>query len=148
MNKTVVKNVKSISVAVLFMSLLSGCTGMNTKFGCNAVAGDSCTPVNKINQQADAGVYENTQSGTDGKTVSISNRLTAYGSRGNGGYNVIVPKPGEPIRFGESIQRIWVAPYEDTAGNYHEPSFIYTVLKKSHWIGLPAKEVNTSPEED
>lgn len=49
--------------------------------------------------------------------------------------------PGQPLRYGETVQRIWVTPYEDSEGNYHEDSTLYTIVKKGHWIGNPLKAV-------
>ena len=125
------------------LASLTGCAGMNSKFGCNAVAGDSCTPVSIVNQKANAGDYDNVQSGGSINTSDESSTQTYSYAGTNVGYNVATPMPGEPVRFGETVQRIWLAPYQDNAGNYHEPSYVYTVLQKPHWIGLPAKEVNT-----
>jgi type IV conjugative transfer system lipoprotein TraV len=51
--------------------------------------------------------------------------------------------PGEPLRFGETVQRIWIAPYEDTEGNYHQDSLIYAIMKGGHWIGKPVKVVQS-----
>jgi type IV conjugative transfer system lipoprotein TraV len=48
---------------------------------------------------------------------------------------------GKPIRSGENVQQIWIGPYEDNDGNYHEPSYIYSVTKKGQWIGEPVKEI-------
>jgi conjugal transfer pilus assembly protein TraV len=48
---------------------------------------------------------------------------------------------GTPIRSNESVQQIWIGPYEDTSGTYHEPSYIYTVVKKGQWIGKPVKAI-------
>ena len=126
-----------------FLSL-TGCAGMNSKFGCNAVAGDSCTPVSVVNRNAAAGDYDNMESGGSTNASASQSNTQTYGYEGTDvGYNVATPMPGQPVRFGETVQRIWLAPYQDNAGNYHEPSYVYTVLEKPHWIGLPAKEVNT-----
>ena len=36
-------------------------------------------------------------------------------------------------RMPEKAMRVWLAPYTDRAGHFHEGSFVYTVLTKSHW---------------
>ena len=48
---------------------------------------------------------------------------------------------GAPLRYGETVQRIWVAPYEDTEGNYHQDSLMYSIVKRGHWIGAPLKSI-------
>jgi conjugal transfer pilus assembly protein TraV len=56
------------------------------------------------------------------------------------------PMVGEPIRYGETVQQIWLAPFEDTAGNYHEPSIVYIILQPPHWIGVPTKAIVSEDE--
>lgn len=48
---------------------------------------------------------------------------------------------GSPIRNQENIQQIWIGPYEDEDGNFHEPAYVYTVVKKGSWFGEPVEEV-------
>ena len=48
---------------------------------------------------------------------------------------------GSPIRSGENVQQIWLGPYEDEDGNFHEPSYVYTVVKKGIWFGEPAEAI-------
>ena len=71
---------------------------------------------------------------------------TSSGLQKTRGYEVSTPTPGKPIRYGEGVQRIWIAPYEDVDGNYHEPSFVYTVVRTSHWIGIPQKAIVENEE--
>ena len=88
------------------------------------------------------------------KTVPFGIRQTVHSTTPSGyqgkdtGYNVATPIPGEPVRFGETVQRVWIAPYEDASKNYHEPSYIYAVLDKSHWVGLPVKSVTSDSTGD
>jgi type IV conjugative transfer system lipoprotein TraV len=48
---------------------------------------------------------------------------------------------GTPFRYGETVQRIWVAPYTDTENNYHQDSFMYVIIKDGHWVGTPVKSL-------
>ncbi len=125
--------------------MLSGCAGMNGKFNCNATAGDSCTPVSIVNRNAQAGRYDNVDNSDDSGSASQQN--FGYASK-DAGYNVTTPIPGEPVRFGETVQRIWIAPYKDSAQNFHEPSYVYAVLNKAHWIGLPQKSITDDSNGD
>lgn len=45
-----------------------------------------------------------------------------------------------PVRSKETVQHIWIAPFEDTAGNYHQANEVYTVAKPGAWMGNPVKE--------
>ena len=145
-----IHQLKIIFICIPFLGLVS-CAGMNSNFGCDARAGDSCTPVSKVNQNAQAGDYDNADSGDLSQSSESNTQTFGYANKtenSNAGYNVPTPIPGQPIRFGDTVQRIWIAPYEDASQNYHEPSYVYTVLDKSHWIGLPAQEVNETSDGD
>jgi hypothetical protein len=48
---------------------------------------------------------------------------------------------GNLIRRGEDVQQIWIGPYEDRDGNFHEPSYVYAVVKNGAWIGDPEKAI-------
>ena len=136
--------------AIIVLAMLSGCAGINGHFGCNTKAGSSCTPVSQVNAQANAGDFDHQTSG--GRIQLPRSQTFGYANSKNtlekvSGYRGVTPIPGEPVRFGERIQRIWIAPYQDLANNYHEPSYVYTVLEKPHWIGVPAKEIKTVEED-
>ena len=127
----------------LFMTsllLLNGCTGMNTDFGCNHTAGDSCQTIMAVNRKASAGGYNHlptTQQPHDAVTIPAKTPQ---------GFTVATPQAGAPVRYSENIQRIWIGPYQDRQGNYHEPSMVYTVLTPAHWVGLPPKAITNDNE--
>jgi len=52
-----------------------------------------------------------------------------------------IKKNETPIRSNEKIQQIWIGPYEDTNGNYHEAAYVYAVVKKGRWIGNPISAI-------
>lgn len=124
---------------------LTGCAGMNSTFSCNAKAGDSCMPVDLINMQAEAGVFNREVSSNKHEPLS-SPSTTQVASTFNTADVIKTALPGKPIRYRETVQRIWVAPFEDTMGTYHESSYVYTVLKGSHWLGFSPEKVNASNE--
>ncbi len=125
------------------LAMLSGCAGMNGHFGCDAKANTSCTPVSEVNARANAGYFDYQTSGGGRIQLPTSSQPFGYSAQ-NTGYEGVTPMPGEPVRTEGRIQRIWIAPYQDLANNYHEPSYVYTVLEKPHWIGVPAKEIKTA----
>ena len=53
---------------------------------------------------------------------------------------VSVPLPAHPIpasgglRTGETIARIWIAPFVDAGGVYHEASWVRAVLEPAGWL--------------
>lgn len=125
---------------------LSGCAGMNGHFACNASAKNGCTSVSEVNDKAQAGLFDREDSGGDNLAETSVFDYPAADS--DAGYAGVTPHPGEPVRYGETVQRIWIAPYQDNSGNYHEPSYVYTVLKGSHWLGVPAKEVIANQDDN
>lgn len=114
--------------------LLSGCAGMNSNFDCNKVGGDGagCVSMDQVNQMINQGDFNNPD-GASSKAPVANNNISAY--------QAPTPMPGEPVRYSESIQRIWIAPWQDVAGNYHEPSYVYVVLTPAHWVGIPVDQV-------
>jgi hypothetical protein len=135
------KKIKKLVVlkrsAFLFLVIfLSGCVGMRSKFDCNVGSGGKCAPMHYINKMAGQGVFN------EDYGVSKENALTRAESKINkkSGY-LLNAFNGTPIRSNESIQQIWIGPYEDASGTYHEPSNIYVVVKKGSWIGEPANVI-------
>ncbi|MCF6768390.1 type IV conjugative transfer system lipoprotein TraV [Thiotrichales bacterium 19S11-10] len=125
--------------------LLTGCSMMNNQFDCNKVSGISgCISLDEVNHMSDYGQLpqENTYK-SDEKLEPTSANITHSIS----GYLNGIPNIGEPVRYGDQIEQITIFPYEDSDGNYHEASIIYTVLKKSHWIAHPPIQVQTNDDE-
>ena len=130
--------IHSMKVTLVFavIALLSGCAGMNSKFGCPYKDIGGCRSMGEVNQSINTGQYAG---GTyhPGKTDSGGVTVTQSPS----GMGIPTPQPGQPVRFGETVQRVWIAPYEDKNDNYHEPAYVFTVLQHSHWIGMPVKAI-------
>src|SRR5690606_10943155 len=104
-------------VMVIFVliniGLLSACT-TNSSFDCPNKAGVNCRSLDQINHMVDSGqIRGRTQ--MDVREETKTNLV-------DGAEFQSFPKappfiPGQPIRYGETVQRIWIAPYEDTDGN-------------------------------
>lgn len=148
--------------------LLSGCAGMNSDFGCNQVQGlSSCTSMWTVNHMANQGAFNNTtrvltdpngqvittstqqaaqtvSTNTSSAAVSSSSNSSTAPNGGTMGYMAPTPQPGKPIRASESVQQIWIAPWVDTSGNFHDSDYIYHVINPGHWIGAPVQAVQSS----
>jgi len=124
-----------VSLFVLICGVSTGCTTMNSSFDCPNKAGVQCKSLDQINNMVDNGqIQGRTQSDSHANSMSETEfqpypMKTSY-------------YPGEPLRYGETVQRVWVAPFEDTEGNYHQDNFIYTVSKGGHWIGSPVNKTS------
>lgn len=77
---------------------------------------------------------------SDGKCAASEDNKTSVNVSQVYGYPLNAYE-GKPIRKAESIQQIWIGPYEDQNGNFHEPSYVYTVTRKGSWIGDPPKDL-------
>lgn len=121
---------------ILSVGLLTACGTMNSSFDCPNKAGVSCKSLDQVNSMVDSGQLRGqTTSHLDG----LGNQTEFSPYPESAGYY-----PGQPLRYGETVQRIWVTPYEDSEGNYHEDSTLYTIVRKGHWIGNPLKAVTQS----
>jgi conjugal transfer pilus assembly protein TraV len=128
---------------ILPMSIvLVGCSEMNSQFDCPMKPGIRCESISSINSRVDRGEIGHTKS----TSISVTKvpAMPLYKDSNIGRYQY--SGRGEPLRYGETVQRVWVAPFEDKQGNYHQESDIYTVVKPGHWIGAPLKETNADGE--
>ncbi|SRR5579883_1054164 len=129
------KQIKIILILTLCSSLLSACCSMNSEFECPMKPGIRCESLDQVNARVDRG--EIGKSSLSSSCVKCTNSISRCPLFYKGG---MVRGGREPLRYGETVMRVWVAPYEDTSGNYHQESDIFTVVKPAHWIGYPPKE--------
>ena len=107
--------------------LLSSCAVFQEEFSCSSVSGKSgCHSLDEISQSVKNGSFK-----TNSTTPTTKNRQASLG------YPSATPKAGDPVRFGDCIQKVTVFPYEDSEGHYHDISQVFMVVKHSHWIGKP-----------
>lgn len=119
-----------VIVLVAMAFILSGCAGLNSNFSCSKKPGVMCSSLDQVNTMVDQGKIgaPSNDNMTSSKT-SLKNLPTDFTS-----YSLNTTQPDNPLRYPETLMRIWVAPYEDDSGNYHGSSTLYTVAKKGQWI--------------
>jgi len=49
-------------------------------------------------------------------------------------------KPGDPLRSGERVLRVWMAPWVDKDEDYHDQSYVYLVLDHGRWYVEQARK--------
>lgn len=125
------------------LTSLSGCAEMNSTFDCPMKPGVSCASLDEVNAKVDRG--EIGSSSTELPHPSTKN-ISLNQTQPTEPPSFSEARWKKPLRYGESVQHIWVAPYEDTAGNYHQESDIYTIVKPGHWIGYPVKAIASDEE--
>lgn len=111
-----------MSVLLVSGLCLSGCAKLNQDFDCPAPNGGSCKRMDQVYDMVngDGGVGHEPLA-----VVPNRNPLAVEG------------RPGEPLRYGEGVMRLWIAPYEDTDGNYHQANQVYSIVREGHWIQNP-----------
>jgi len=117
------------STFFILLILLSACTTMNDKFTCKTPDGVMCRSLDDVNGMVDRG-----------ELGSVPNKVTQNNISFTPGFSHM-PRVGEPLRYGETVMRVWIAPYEDKQGNYHEDSVFYMVIKPGHWTGSTLREI-------
>ena len=126
---------KTATALVTVLSLVA-CSSMNSGFDCPNKAGVNCKSLDEINRMVDSGqIREQSQSGVAPPTSTAATEFQPYPL-------MTELRGGIPLRYGETVQRLWIAPFEDTEGNYHDASLIYAVIKEGRWIGVPIKTVS------
>ena len=104
---------KILLITLCLLFLLPGCASLNSDFDCPVKPGVMCKSLDEVN------------SGVDRHAMGSSVRSPSADQ-------FSVP-PDAPARYAETIMPIWIAPYEDAQGNYHNESKIFTVVKPGYW---------------
>ena len=152
MFKTSYQSALSIFIRFMCLSLLlteiTGCAIFKSDFSCNRVGGaNGCVSMDQIYSEVQSGKIRADHSPYDGKqqpklpTTQQNMSASHLNTSGGDGYRASIPEAGEPVRFGENIQKIWIFPFEDNHGNYHETSIVYAVLTPPRWIDQPAESI-------
>lgn len=137
--------IKKIIITLPILILLSGCAEMNSKFDCPMTPCVRCESLDQVNARVDRGEI-GASTGTASTRHAIDRNYSCtqiYSIKQPCFVNASIRKP---LRYSETVQHIWIAPFEDTSGNYHQESNIYTIAKPGHWIASPVKEINYDEE--
>ncbi len=105
----------------IMVFLLCGCSSMNSDFTCPMKNGIRCQSLDEVNTAIDTGTFN-----LEKKAIEKQKITFKYKYRNN--------VNARPIRGSEQVIKVWIAPYVDKKGNYHQATEIYTVVGKPHWI--------------
>ena len=132
--------------------MLTGCMSMSgldasSSFSCKAAPGVTCQSISGVEQNAHAGNLpfqrasdiEKATADAEAKNESAdAKKMPAYESAEKKGK--VSPKEmsaaysGMPVRQPPLVLRIWIAPYEDDAGDLHDQSYLYTMVHSGKWM--------------
>ena len=116
-----VKNAKFVALSMALIAL-TGCGRTLEKFDCPYGKGVGCRSITEVNQM----VNEESVKGLEEGTLPPSVAASSYSLKGSINGSKIQ-------RVSEEHLRVWLAPFQDEQGDFHEASIIHTVLKPGYW---------------
>lgn len=128
------KNRNRILLVIIMTLVMSGCASMNSDFDCPMKDGIRCQSLDEVNAAVDRG-----EIGSSCGTTDVSR--PAYTKTSYVQYKDSVVGRQASVRSPEDVMRVWIAPYEDTSGNYHQASNVYTIARPGYWVGNPPREI-------
>lgn len=146
----IVNLVKSLGLLNLVCLVLGGCASAGSShFSCPNPQTGMCKPIHDVDKMVSQGQIGSTSVTTVANTSAATN-TGASGTFGNFStpYPAALVTPGVPLRLQEQVMAVWLAPYQDKQGNYHEPSTLYTVIKPGQWAASPVTAVDGDDDDD
>lgn len=97
---------KKLLTMTISCIVATGCTSMNGDYDCPIKTRPSCISLRDMDRSLKDSSYRITSSAIHKEQLPLS----------------------FPRRTKDLITKIWLAPYEDSEGNYHQASYMYTVV--------------------
>ena len=123
----------------LFVGLsLTGCASTtDSSFSCPSPSSGMCSSVTTVDKMVTSGQINTNQS---------QNLSSNGGSDNNPWANFSTPYPvtvqdNSALRTQDKVMAVWIAPYEDETGNYHDGSNVFAVIEQGHWKTKPVKAI-------
>ncbi len=118
------KQLFNFGVLISLSAALMGCGELNSQFTCPMKPGVSCQSLDQVNTLVDQGKLAQSQSAPSAETtLTVDIRYLA-----NSGDSTDSIK-----RNPETVMRLWIAPYQDSQGNYFSANTVYHLLQPGHW---------------
>ena len=126
-------NKKRISQFLVVLSLtLTGCSTASESFDSQATQGVGSKSISQVNAMIDKGQIEGIKGDNESDKVIapvlVQTPIPTFNQETIvlSDYSVIHRQP-------EQHMRIWMAPFQDANGNFHEASVIHTLQRPSFW---------------
>lgn len=107
-----------IIVSAMMVSL-TGCAALPVQADCEQSPA-ACLSLDAVNARVSRGEFTH---------VSVNQRMQE---------STVLTPPPTPKRVPEQVLQIWVAPFQDSAGDHHHAQVIDTVVSPSHWLNTVA----------
>ena len=127
-------------LALLLPLVLAACATASPtaqSWSCRPAGNQTCAPIHDIDAQASP-------------SPSSGRHKLVFGARPADWWRA--PAPGAttredaPRREGDQTMRIVLAPYLDAAGDYHDRSTVFAVMRKGQWWIAPPVSTSAAPE--
>ncbi len=114
---------KTIFIGSIF--LLSACSVSKENFDCPAGKGVGCRSISEVNEMVNQRTLNPTKKDTQKAAKDMSSAFLSADDFSTEGMII--------ERVKEAHLRVWVAPFQDEQGQFHEASVIHAVLKPGFW---------------
>jgi len=105
---------------------LTACTSNNDLFDCPAGKGVGCQSISEVNRRVDRGDFENQREERTDSLKALAPVAMTFDDR-------VQPSSPGIERVPEKNLRLWIAPFQDEDGNFHEESAIHTIVRQGRW---------------
>lgn len=125
------KKVKPLLGVILSLTL-GGCSSVSESFDSEATKGVGTKSISQVNAMIDQGKIEGIKG--DDEASKVTAPVVVQTPIPDANPETIVLSDHSVIhRQPEQHLRIWMAPFQDVHGNFHEAAVIHTLLRPSFW---------------
>ena len=120
--------------ALVLALLLVGCVS-GPKYACGVPQGVTCQPVSAVYAESSTSALARQHVDEFEETTAdvASEDRSAMQPAKVPGTVVATVEPGEPILTAPRVLRLWVAPWEDAAGDLHGETYLYLRIDDGRW---------------
>ena len=108
-------------LSILIILALTGCSIPKEQFDCKYGVGLGCKSITEVNQMVNDGALGGRHPNPKPQ-IAVSKNVTN-----------LIHEPMVVQRVTEEHLRVWLAPFQDEQGCFHEGEIIHTVLRPGFW---------------
>ncbi len=108
---------------------MSACSAPSETFDSEPGPGVGAKSISQVNHMLDTGALK-AEEGLDFEKITPAIVLTEHPELSDG---LSLSSKTVLRRTHDQHIRVWIAPFQDTFGNFHEGAGIHTVLRPAHW---------------
>lgn len=139
---------RAVGLVIVISVLFTGCASTGSgNFSCPAASTGMCKPIHDVDKMVSDGQLGQSGGAAGSGSVSANQAAGAFDNFSTP-YPASIITAGAPLRIQEQVMAVWVAPYQDKQGNYHDPSTLYTVIEPGHWVANPVKAVDSNDSDE